>query len=444
MMERKKVQAHSMSKFHRERNVSFPPNVTRLEGLVSSSQVPEGRSAEERISQIFMLARIHGHHPQKDPFQLQSQRHGNSHQPRFSWFRSPLFGYGACFLLAGVLVLLEKFDQHLPHIPIFVSTPFGLVSIMVAVIWGIGPALLSIVLGIIVITQFLSPGILSPNIAMDSIIVVPFIVMQLIAVGTVIWLERSRQQLLAAQRLTVQVNSQLEQANALKEFVLTRAAHELRTPLTTILGRTQLLSSRLEKFGATPENWAAVQKYVEVMEVRARHLQALIEDLVNLSSVYAEENPFHLTPCDLGNLCRDVIEDQQTLSGRAIELELPSDPLRLQADDKRLSQVLVNLVSNAVKYSPENTSISVRAYGEDTHVTLQIHNECPALSQEQLARLFEPFYRTPDMEYSSISGWGLGLTISQKIVERHGGHIWAESSQGNGITLFVKLPGLVH
>jgi len=382
-----------------------------------------------------MLARIQGHHPRKDPFQ-QSQRHGNSHQPRFSWLRSPLFGYGACFFLTGVLVLLETIAQKL-HVSLFVGAPFGLISIMVALLWGIGPALVSIVLGIIVITQLITPGILGPNIAVDSIIVGPFIVMQLLAVVGIIWLNRSRQQLLADQRI-------IAQANALKDYVLMRAAHELRTPLTTILGRTQLISSRLDKFGATPENWAAVQKYVGVMEVRALHLRALIEDLVDLSSVYAEENPFQLTSCDLGKLCRDVIEDQQTLSGRAIELELPSDPLLLQADDKRLSQVLVNLVSNAVKYSPENTSISVRAYIEDTHVTLQVHNECPALSREQLARLFEPFYRTSDVENSSISGWGLGLTISKKIVERHGGRIWAESSQGNGITFFVKLPGLVH
>ncbi|WP_201371465.1 sensor histidine kinase [Ktedonobacter robiniae] len=293
------------------------------------------------------------------------------------------------------------------------------------------------------ITQFLTPNILSSDIVADSIIVGPFIVAQLVALVTVIWLERSRRQILAAQHIIIQVNSQLEQANSLKDYVLIRAAHELRTPLTTILGRTQHLSSRLEKFGETPENWLAVQKYIGVMEKRTLHLRALVEELLDLSNVYAEGNPLHLTPCDLGNLCRDVIEDQQALSGRTIELELPSDPLLLQADDKRLSQVLVNLVSNAVKYSPENTNISVRAHAEDTHVMLQVHNECPVFSQEQLVRLFEPFFRTPDVEYSPIPGWGLGLTISKKIVERHGGNIWAELSQGKGITIFVKLPALV-
>jgi signal transduction histidine kinase len=102
--------------------------------------------------------------------------------------------------------------------------------------------------------------------------------------------------------------------------------------------------------------------------------------------------------------------------------------------------VLVNLVNNAVKYSPENTTIHVRVRPEHAHLILEVHNEGTALSPVQLEQIFEPFYRTLDAESSPMKGWGLGLAISKEIVERHGGQIWAESAEGKGITFFVKLP----
>ena len=100
----------------------------------------------------------------------------------------------------------------------------------------------------------------------------------------------------------------------------------------------------------------------------------------------------------------------------------------------------MNLLSNAVQYSQENSSILVRVYPENNTLLLQVHNDGPALSREQLERLFDPFYRDPSVERAALPGWGLGLTISKKFVERHGGHIWAESSPGNGVTFFVRLP----
>jgi signal transduction histidine kinase len=189
--------------------------------------------------------------------------------------------------------------------------------------------------------------------------------------------------------------------------------------MTTILGRTQLALSRLNRSGETPENWSALRKHLELVVVQARRLRTLIDDLFDLSSVRSGEIPLRPASCDLASLCREVIEGQQALSERSIELELPSDSLLLLADEKRLTQVLVNLVDNAVKYSPEHTVIHVRVHPEDTHVIVQVHNECTALSQAQLEQLFEPFYRTLDAETSPIKGWGLGLSISKEIVERH-------------------------
>lgn len=365
-----------------------------------------------------------------------------------------VMGYFFSLLLVAVLSLLEKIDQTFPHAPIFLGAPFGMISILIALLWGSGPALFSMVLGVIVIVVFLSPGIVTPDMMRDIIIIGPFVLLQLLALAIVVRMEKGRRRLLTAQQTAQtyaqeleaanaelhRVNSQLEQANYLKDYVLTRSSHELKTPLTTILGRTQLLLARLERFGETPENCATVHKHLEVIEERAHHLRSLIENLLDLSKIYADEEPFHLVPCDLGSLCHDVVEEARTRSGRTIELELPAEPLVLRADDKRLTQALTNLLSNAIKYSPEHTPIHVRVDVENGSAVLSVHNECPALSQEQLEHIFEPFYRTVDVEYSSIPGWGLGLAMSKKIVERHSGRIWVESSADNGITFSVRLP----
>lgn len=373
--------------------------------------------------------------------QNHSQRESRRIAKLVAWARSPVCGYVASVLLVGALLLIERIDEYIPQALLFTGAPFALISILAALLWGTGPALLSFVLGWAALATFISPNTLTPDLPRDALILGPFLLLQLVAIATVIRLERSHQGLLAAYHELEVANQKLLQATHLKDYVLTRAAHELRTPLTTILGRTQLLVSRLDKSGETPENWVDLRKFAKVVEVRALHLRALIDSLFDLSRVQAEKIPSLLPPCDLGSLCRDVVENQRMLSGRLIELEIPADPIMIPADDKRLSQVLENLVNNAVKYSPEDTAIhmGVSVFSDNPHVMLQVHNECPALSPEQSEHLFEPFYRTSEVEYSPIPGWGLGLTICKEIVERHGGHIWAESSRENGITFFVKL-----
>lgn len=383
-------------------------------------------------------------------FQRQRDNHHNA-VAHASWWRSRWLGYIISFLLVGTLLLIERIDRQIPEISLFIGTPFALVAILIALLWGTGPALVSLVLGLIVVIQFISPSILTTDVLRDAVILGPFLCLQGVAIFTVLRLERFNRNILASHRdqeatnqKLFESNEQLDRANTLKDYVLTRAAHELRTPLTTILGRTQLLSNHLDKSGATPENWEELQKYVEVIKVRSFYLRALLDDLFELSYASSREIPLHLTQCDLASLCRDVIEAQRVASGRAIMLELPASRIVLQADDRHLSQVLENVVDNAVKYSPEQSPIHVGVHVDNAFVTVSVRNECPTFLQEQLEHLFEPFYRAPDVEYSPIRGWGLGLTISKEIVERHGGQIWAEALPGQGITFFIKLPLSAH
>jgi len=404
-----------------------------------------------------MQTRMSDERSRKGPLHEAVQRPEDRPQQRvvhLAWLYSAWFGYLASLLLVGVVLLVEKIVQLFLSTPLFTSAPFALVSVLVGLIWGLGPALFSIAIGLFVYLEFLSPGLMTPNVGRDALMVAPFIFLQTVAVATAIQFEVARRRLLAAQHVTqayareleaanqrlVQINEQLERANYLKDYVITRSSHELRTPITTILGRTQLILSRLNRSGETPENWSALRKHLQIVVVQAQRLRALIDDLFDLSSVRSGEVPLRLAPCDFGSLCRAVIEDEQALSDRSIELELPAACLLLQVDEKRLTQVLVNLVNNAVKYSPEHSVIHARVCAGDAHVIFQVQNKGTVLSPTQLEQLFKPFYRTLDAETSPVKGWGLGLSISKEIVERHGGQIWAESSVEKGITFFVRLP----
>ena len=171
------------------------------------------------------------------------------------------------------------------------------------------------------------------------------------------------------------------------------------------------------------------RSHFEEIEARAQELRALLDALIDLSSFRSGGVRLQPGTCDFGKLCREVIEEQRAFSGRAIEFALSADLVILQADAKRLTQVVINVVRNAIQYSQENTLIDVCISTEGPSFVLQVQNDGLALSQEQQEHLFEPFYRTPSAHAMFPEGWGLGLTLSKEIVERHGGHIWGESRQ---------------
>lgn len=388
---------------------------------------------------------------------MQSAQHHHFLPNKHFWpsiFRSAWFGYIACVLLVVALLIIEKIDEYIPQAPIFVATPFAMVSIFVAMLWGIGPALFSVGLGLFVLADFISPGIFSFDMIKDTDLNGPFVFLQLVAIAVIFRLERFHRQTLAmhhaleathqelevTHQKLIESNQQLKHANELKDYVITRASHEFRTPLTTILGRTQLFLARLNKSGETPENWAVLRDYLKVVEVRSTHLRKLIETLFDLSRITTPAIPFQKHPCNVGTLCQDMLEDQRELSGRMIDYTLPSEPLIVQAEEALLAQVFANLLNNAIKYSPEHSPIHVRLFPEGNQAVLRVQNECETLSSEQLERVFDLFYRTTDNAYSDIPGWGIGLAICKEIVERHGGHIRAESPEGEGMIVFVKLP----
>lgn len=376
----------------------------------------------------------------------QNQRQTNH---RHAWWRSPLVGYPLAVLFVACAFLIPWSESALGIQNYFVASPFVLAVLLIGWIWGIGPALLAMLLSVLIVDYWFIPPVGSFSFFLWPAIAsfVPFILLQLIVLGLVIAQRNYRQELhLANQALSqraeelAESNARLEHADRVKDQFLSMASHELRTPVTSIQGQVQLLQRRLKRQSAQSPALQAVCDSLGKVEEQTRRLTALVNDLLDINILRSGKMPIQVGPCDLCDLCRSVVEEQRTLTGRQIELELFSCPLMLQADEKRLAQVATNLISNALKYSPESIVIHVKVSQRSTEAILAVHNESPAISKEQQEAIFEPFYRSPDARCSRISGWGMGLAICKEIVARHDGRIWVESSEETGTTFFVALP----
>jgi signal transduction histidine kinase len=249
------------------------------------------------------------------------------------------------------------------------------------------------------------------------------------------------------ERAVAERTRELQQANSVKENFLSIASHELRTPLTSLKGLAQLTYRRLERQGLQE----AV--YVERMERAIRRMEGLISDLLDVSRIGAGKLSFHIESHDLAEICRQVVEEQRAATGRAIEFQAPEQPTTAPLDADRISQVLTNLISNALKFSPPEQPVVVslerRAGAHGEELLLMVRDNGCGIPEDRLPYIFERFYQggenteedpsaTPEQAYKA--GLGLGLFISREIVARHGGHLWAESQLGQGSTFSVALP----
>ena len=376
------------------------------------------------------------------------------------WHSAPV-GYLVCLLLEGMALFASYMGQRIGVQPYIYSAPFSLITVLVAWLWGIGPAVLAIVIGFFLLDVFVIPphGIFTFNGWGDIILYGSYILGELIVLLIVAQRERSQRRAFAAERemyvqekevahrALVQSNQRLEEfsqqserENRRKDLYFSQASHELKTPLTAMLVQTQLALRRLATLQPTDSELQSLHTRLKQIEIQTRRLNTLINDLLDMSSLRAGRLLLRFTECNLGRLCCEVATEQQASSDRRIELEFPSDPVILQTDCQRLTQVLINLITNAIKYSPENSPVRVCVSQESPHAICTVHNVGHPIPQEEQVAIFEPFYRTSEAKLSSTAGWGLGLSLCKEIVERHGGRIWVESSEEDGTTFFVLLP----
>jgi len=231
-------------------------------------------------------------------------------------------------------------------------------------------------------------------------------------------------------------NERLKELDRLKTQFLNAVSHEMRTPLTPI----QL---QLDVLGAATSTPDSRKKAVAILDRNVRRLSRLVQEMVDVSRLQAGRFMVERAPMDLRQVVLEAVESYQEPARQAgIELVAQCEgALPIDADAQRLAQVLSNLLSNALKFTPSQRRIRVEAAGSDEYVTVRVRDEGVGLSEDQMGRLFEPFTQVHGPGEATRSGSGLGLYLCRGMVEAHGGRIWVESpGPGLGSTFAFALP----
>ncbi|MHB1155327.1 MAG: sensor histidine kinase [Phycisphaerales bacterium] len=223
-----------------------------------------------------------------------------------------------------------------------------------------------------------------------------------------------------------------------RDFVA-NVSHEVKTPITAIKGAVETL------IDAGETDYEQQQRFFQMISRQADRLSAIVEDLLALARIEqdTERDHIELNPVDLCQVIRSAVEVcEHMATTRRITLRVAATPpMEAPANAPLLEQAVVNLIDNAVKYSPEGTTVTVRCGRDAEGVTLAVADEGTGIEPEHLPRLFERFYRTDKARSRAQGGTGLGLAIVKHIAQAHHGRVSVESRVGKGSTFRIHLPG---
>lgn len=231
------------------------------------------------------------------------------------------------------------------------------------------------------------------------------------------------------------VQLQLEEANRFKSTSLAIASHEIGGRLGTTLGYLDLLA---EDENLSPEG----REMLDIIRWGLHSLNMSLRQLISMDQIEHQQLTIHQEPVNLSALVKHLwkIYMLPTSGQHQISLEVPETPFFVLGDKNRLHQVFYNLVSNAIKYTPEGEHIRVGLEATDEHVTLWVHNTGSGISAEDQKYLFQPYFRTQDQQRLRKQGSGLGLYISRELVQAHQGQISVESQENDYALFRVTLP----
>lgn len=225
-----------------------------------------------------------------------------------------------------------------------------------------------------------------------------------------------------------------QQAERLKDELVSTVSHELRTPLTSLRGFTELMLKR----DFSPQKQ---REFLSIIYNESVRLTNLINDFLDIQRMESGRQVYHFETVSLPEFIRDTLSLFMTQGGThdfRLELGATLEPAR--ADSDCLRQVLTNLLSNAIKFSPKGGVVTVSAWRQDEQLLISVADQGMGIPQEALSQLFSKFFRVDNQETRSIGGTGLGLALVKKIIEAHEGEVWVESAEGVGSTFFFTLP----
>ncbi len=229
----------------------------------------------------------------------------------------------------------------------------------------------------------------------------------------------------------------LEEANRHKSQFLANMSHELRTPLNAILGYTELILDNI--YGAVP---GEIRDVLERLEKSGRHLLSLINDVLDLSKIEAGQLTLSLTDYSMKEIVQTVVTAVESLATQkhlALRVTVPPDLPHGYGDERRLTQVLLNLVGNALKFT-EAGEVRVEVGAADGRFLVSVSDTGPGIAPADQAKIFEEFHQADSSSTRKKGGTGLGLAIAKRIIELHGGRIWVESNPGKGSTFRFTVP----
>ena len=222
-----------------------------------------------------------------------------------------------------------------------------------------------------------------------------------------------------------------------KNAFISMASHELKTPVTSLKGFTQILQRRLK---GRVDSQSLL--FLDRMDAQLKKLASLISDLLDISKMQTGALAFRESSVDLDELVRETVENLQAATTTHHITIQGATHARVFGDRDRLEQVLINLLTNAVKYSPQADTIIVRLSSAHQQVTVAVRDFGIGVAPEHHERIFERFYQVTGPRESTYPGLGIGLYIARVIIERHGGRLWLESRPGAGSTFQFTLPVL--
>jgi two-component system, OmpR family, phosphate regulon sensor histidine kinase PhoR len=231
--------------------------------------------------------------------------------------------------------------------------------------------------------------------------------------------------------------SELRRLQRIRTEFVDNISHELRTPITTV----SLLAETLSLEGARLPPKTADR--IEKIRVETDHLVTMVNELLDLSRIESGAGRLVIDEVDPEALARATTERIAHFaerSGVGLEVVVPAGVPAIRGDGERLGQALLNLIHNAVKFSPPGTTVTIRVTPGESEVTIAVEDHGPGIPRAALERVFERFYKVDRARTRSGGGTGLGLSIAKHVVEAHGGRIWASSVEGEGSTFAFSIP----